>query len=634
MKTGIYCRTSVEHEASIEQQIEIGIEFCKKNNFDFEVYKDEGISAYKTETDDDDKVNFENRPDFLRLINDIKSGDITQVWCFETSRLSRNELVTATIFNIFEKHNIELYEKNKKIDLTDPKYRFFRQILLAVNQLERDTILDRTKRGLHKLIDKGQRSFQAFYGYEKSGKDNSGKTIWETVDSELNVVKYTYKELLKGLNYRQILYNLYDNRSISLDEFKTLQRRLVQIVRRFEYTGYTWTHEGSQIYKKVLKGEITDISILNNPKYIVRSTPYPVKIISVDDWFKIFEKNIIRKRFVDGRKEVHIKTASKGLATGIIECNNCGFKYYSYSGKNTKNNSEYNYYKHHAAFLKKGYCSQTPKSFNAKTIDEIFKIFFFFNSIVFDNSTALIDETLFKIKQEMTAKNDKIKKYNEQINKNEKQLKKFNRIIDETDDLELLKFYPKRIQETEEKNILLEKEKQSLVIELERLDIKYSGTEKNKVYYNIKELVLNWFNKFNDEERRNHLIKFIKNCYAFGNYILIDTGAIIFLFDAKKIKYKFDISLLDDLDKDKVYKENFINYLERDRHINYPLRKKSSNNKNVFSDKIITFPLSNKNLKNQKKSTLEMTKEYFTKMLNINYDISTHTNVIYFFNLE
>jgi hypothetical protein len=80
--------------------------------------------------------------------------------------------------------------------------------------------------------------------------------------------------------------------------------------------------------------------------YIVKSQVYTEQTISVKDWFKIFEKNIVRKRFIDGRKEAHIKTASSGLLTGVIECATCGFKYYNFNGYNGKTGKDYKYYKH------------------------------------------------------------------------------------------------------------------------------------------------------------------------------------------------------------------------------------------------------------------------------------------------
>jgi site-specific DNA recombinase len=612
-KTAIYCRTSVEHEDRIEQQKSDGIAFCKSNNVDFEIYSDEGVSGYKIDTDENDNISFLNKPELNRLISDIKSGEINQVWCKNLSRLARNDYQSAHLFNIFEKYKIIFFENNKKHDLNDPQYKLMRNLMSAVNQFDRDRIISNTQGGLKRLKNQGAKPFQSFYGYKKSGKNESGKTIWSPVQSELNVIKFAYSELLKSKSYKSILLSLHDRRLISPAEYKNLQRRLFQIVRHFEYTGYTWTTEGQQIYNKVLSGAISDILSLNNKNYFIKSTPYPEQLISIENWFKVFEKNIIRKRFTDGRKETKTKTASTGLATGLIECC-CGFKFYSFSGKYSKTKSQtisnYNYYKHHPAY-NSAHCNQKPRSFNSQNVDEIFKNFFFYHCIVFDNSIALIEETLFKIQQEITAKNDELKRLSETIFYNEKQIKKFNKIIDDTDDNYLLQFYPKKIIEAEEKNTLLKNEKKSLIIELEKLDIKYSGTEKNKMYTNLKELVLNWFN-FTDEEKRTHLIKFINKCCAFSNFIIIDAGETIYLFDAKS-KNTFDTELLENLEKDYLLKEHFINWSEK---LDESVRKQKN--------KMLIVKV---NLKS--KTVVEKTADYL-KNLNINYDLSNAKTLIDF----
>jgi Site-specific recombinases, DNA invertase Pin homologs len=501
MKTGIYCRTSVELDSSIELQRTTGIEFCKANNWDFEVYIDEGVSGYrkyvdknKTEdknSEDDDPL---NREEFSNLLHDITQKKISRVWVLKQSRLARNTYVLLKIFYILNKYKIELYENDKKIDFNDPQIKMYLVITGAVLEFERELIVGSTTKGIHQLINKGQRSYQAFYGYEVVGKDKQGKAIWQTVESKLNVVKFTYQELLKGSSYKQILYSLYDNRFISLEEYKSLQRKLTQIIRHFEYTGYTWNYEGSQIYKNIVKGEIKDILSLNDPKYYVPCLAYPEQLISIKDWFTVFEKNIIRKRVIDTRKETHLKTASSGMSTGIIECPLCGFKFYNFNGGiNPKTKTEYHYLKHHAAFLKTGYCQQKPKTFKSEIIDEIFKIFFFMNKIVYDDSEEKRNELLFNIQQEITVKNEKLKKISDSIAKNEKQLIKFNKLHDESDDTKTMKFYYEKIQNKEAENDLLTKTKTELIVELEKMDLKYSGIEREKAYYNVKELVNDFF---------------------------------------------------------------------------------------------------------------------------------------------
>ena len=156
---GIYCRTSRETEienSTISQQRMIGIKFAEQNNFEYEIYEDEGKSGYKISDDDSDPFN--NRPDFTRLINDIKDKKIDKVWVWEHSRLSRNQYASAFIFKIFEKYKITLFENNKQFDMNDPQIKFTRQILDAVSEYERQLIVARTTRGLRKRIDEGKRA--------------------------------------------------------------------------------------------------------------------------------------------------------------------------------------------------------------------------------------------------------------------------------------------------------------------------------------------------------------------------------------------------------------------------------------------------------------------------------------------
>lgn len=52
---GIYARTSIDREesTSIEQQKIAGIEFCKKNKYEYKIYEDIGKSGYKIDDKND-----------------------------------------------------------------------------------------------------------------------------------------------------------------------------------------------------------------------------------------------------------------------------------------------------------------------------------------------------------------------------------------------------------------------------------------------------------------------------------------------------------------------------------------------------------------------------------------------------
>ena len=591
MRTGIYCRTSRfdEFSTSIEQQTNIGVNFCKFNNFEFTIYGDNGISGFKISDDDSDPFN--NRPDFMRLINDIKTGGINRVWVYEHSRLSRNEYASAIIFNIFEKYDIELYEKNKKLDLNDPQFQMLRKILDAVSQYERHLIINRTTRGLHNAINKGTRGFSCFYGYEKNGLKPDGRKNWKPIQSQLDLIKLFYVEIIKGNTYKHTLYMLYDSQIITRAEFNSLSRQKFRILNHFEYTGYTFTHEGRKIYDKIICGEIQNVHLLNVEKYYVKCVPYPVQLISINDWFTIFEKNIIRLHNIKERKKTFYKSASTGFITGIVQCHCCKSKYYHWYGKIC--GKYYRRYKHSSTLLRKGDCAQFPKTIIFENGNEIFKIFVFSHYMLFDNSLSLMEEALFKIKAEITATQENISRISDDIIKSKKQLDKFNSIIDETD-IDTIKVISKRIIEIEERIKSLSNEKFSFDIKLENLNNNYTGTKLEKVNYNIKDLINKFFTDMDDEERRVNIIKIVKTAIIFGQYILIDTGHQIYLFDLKR-KYEFDYSLLK-LSKEEIKHEGFY---------------------------IMT--LDNKNR--------ELIKAYFER-LNIDYEITAdHTDIVNFTDL-
>jgi DNA invertase Pin-like site-specific DNA recombinase len=624
---GVYCRTSKDSETSIEQQKKLGIEFAVSNNFQFESYEDEGISGFKISDDDIDPFN--NRPAFTTLINDIKAKKITKVWVYEHSRLSRNQYASAAIFNIFEKYNIELYENGKKLDLNDPQFQMMRQILDAISQYERHLIVNRTTRGLYNAIDKGTRGYSKFYGYENAGKKENGKTNWKPIESKLNNIKYAYTRILENTPIRQIVRELNQNKLISKKEWSTLQSRLIALLRHFEYTGHCFNFEGTAIYQKLLNGETENVSALNNRKYFVKSVPYPVELISIEDWFKVFEKLVINKRIFRKNKETSFKRASKGLATGIIECPSCHFKYYSWSTAKATRTMKYVYYKH-ATSPNIEDCNQHPKSFRNNKTDEIFKLFFFYNALVFDTGKQAIDESLFLIKQEITKKNEKLEQVDNSLNKNNKSIEKFNKAIESTDEVGTITVIAKRLSDLENKNNELSEEKASLIIDINNLNKKYVGTELEKVYYNTTERVSNFFNAMNTEEQRNTLIKTIKCCYSFNKFILIDTGTVIFIFNTKRT-YKFKDDMLNNLDKNYLYKKYFIESLAKEKvflDIADQFREDEMKGKIFDIDEQTIYDCK---LKGKNKLFNNRIAEMLFGEYNINYDFSGHTNIVFFF---
>ena len=614
---GIYCRTSREMDienSTISQQRTAGIKFAREHKFEYELYEDEGKSGYKISDDDQDPFN--NRPSFVNLINDIKANKIDKVWVWEHSRLSRNQYASAFIFNIFEKNNITLYENQKQFDLNDPQLKFTRQVLDAVSEYERQLIVARTTRGLRKLINEGRRWHFKLYGYEKDGKDEKGYTKWIPVESELNNYRYALKRYMEGASLMKIYCELYNINNLDKDKFARHSSRLGRILRKYQYTGYQLTIEGFEIYKQFINNELSNIKVLlDKEKYWVKSVHYPVELISIEDWVKIVERLQIPTIKLHNSRKDRLLRASKDIATGIIQCGDCGARYYYKEQKPGEYiTGEPKIYYSYCHFPKmNGYiCNQKPKSFKLDNLNELFKIFFFYSRLVFDDTNELIEETQRNIKQAQTKMKEMVAKYEKEISIIEKRLIKFRNALDNSsDEQDIIRVLSKQIDTNETRLAELNNQYSKIRIDYEIQNEKFNQTEREMTYYDVKEKILDWFYKMNIEEQRNELIRIIRSCKIFTHYLLIDTGKVLFLFDIFK-KEVFDMKLLETLDRDKIYKDHFVEF-------------KYKREARKLNDKLIP------NVKLYRDNEIRMRVfQYLIKEYNITYDISEHTNFIPF----
>jgi DNA invertase Pin-like site-specific DNA recombinase len=610
----IYCRTSKETtDSTIEQQEQKGVNFAIKNKLEYKIYKDEGKSGFKI----DDENPFSHRPAFTNLVNDIKSGAITKLWVLEHSRLSRNNYASAFIFNILENNNVVLYEDNKEMSLKDPQYQFMRQVLDAVSQYERNLIVNRTTRGLHNAINNGKRAHSKFYGYKRTGRDSTGHTIWEPVESELEKIKFAYKTILNGGTLRSVIRGLYNSIGGAKESLK-LSTKWNRILSHFEYTGYCFNMEGLEVLHKYQRFEIDNIQALKDIKYRIKSVPYPVEIISVEDWIICAEKLHLNKVVRNAALDKSSRRASKDLCTGLIQCGCCTGRYYSYLTK--YNDKLYPYYKH-VAYLSNKECSQKPKTFAIPKIDDIYKNFYFYFYLVFDNTKSLIEESMREIKNKQLITKEQIAIFEKQLVQYQNQIQKFTMALDNTGDIKTIQVLAGRIAANEERISNETKQLSSLKIELEVLNDKYSGTELKNTYYSVKDRIIAFFEKMNTEQQRNELLRVVKRSIIFGDYLIIEASTRLFIFDVSHKKmYKLNSESYDKLMKDEVYLDNFLNLsiIKKIEAIQY-------------NDKLLTDWDLNEQYSNEKMRTI--IGDYF-KELGILFNLDNIDHVISFLDME
>jgi len=536
---GIYARTSADSDStSIEQQKNAGIEFCKIRNFEFRTYEDVGKSGYKI---DDENDLFVNRQGIMNLISDIESGIISKVWVWENSRLSRNEITQLKLNQIFIKYNILLYVKDTLYDLNNPQNKLIHGIFNQISEYERHNIVARTKRGIHDSINRGIRGYKELYGYKIDGKE--GKYAkWVPIDSEIEKLKYFFNSYLNGENVNSIITGMYKDKLQK--EIIALAKRWRFILKQFNYTGYILNIEGLKLYNKFKNNEIENLNELNNKKYYIESPQFPIKIITIGNWISIIEKLKIKSVSYNEKRQ---RTNSEML-TGIISCPYCNLKYFVMRDKN------HYCYRH---FFSKD-CKQSPKTLKIEKIDSLFSLFFFYFYLVYDNTKVLIEENQKLIKINQAEIKDKIKIFEKENKEIQVQINNFKSIYKTAKDID-------KINLTIEKEIELKKDLQNnnLIIEklnneLENLKIKFNKDKIELTYYNTKELVINFIENMNKEEKRLSLIKIIKKCQLFCKYLLIESGKVLFVFDIK-LDYGLPESVYNEFKNDINFKDNFLN---------------------------------------------------------------------------
>lgn len=142
----IYARKSVFKEESIS--IESQIEICKyeARGEEYLVYQDNGFSEKNTD-----------RPDFQRMIRDIKSGKISKVIVYKLDRISRSVLDFSELMDTFKQYQVDFISATEHFDTSSPMGRAMLNICVVFAQLERETIqqriidayISRRKKGLY-----------------------------------------------------------------------------------------------------------------------------------------------------------------------------------------------------------------------------------------------------------------------------------------------------------------------------------------------------------------------------------------------------------------------------------------------------------------------------------------------------
>ena len=140
----IYARQSVDRKDSIS--IESQIDFCKYElkGGSCKVFKDKGYSGKNTD-----------RPEFQKLLGEIRKGRVRRVIVYKLDRISRSILDFANMMELFQEYDVEFVSSTEKFDTSTPMGRAMLNICIVFAQLERETIQKRVTDAYYSRCLKG-----------------------------------------------------------------------------------------------------------------------------------------------------------------------------------------------------------------------------------------------------------------------------------------------------------------------------------------------------------------------------------------------------------------------------------------------------------------------------------------------
>ena len=200
---GIYMRVSTEDQAregfSLPEQKERLDALCKFKGYEiYDYYEDRGISA-KTGN---------HRPDFERLLDDIKMKKVNVLVALKLDRVSRSVYDWEEIMKFLEENDAYIDCANDDINTTNANGKFLSRLLMNMSQNEIERTSERTKFGLVGAYKEGHLPGKAPFGYKRENK--------KFVPDELTMyhAKRVFELYLEGCSYTRIA-NIFNEEQVA-----------------------------------------------------------------------------------------------------------------------------------------------------------------------------------------------------------------------------------------------------------------------------------------------------------------------------------------------------------------------------------------------------------------------------------
>lgn len=301
-RCGLYTRVSTEDQARVkdgsldtqldllERHVQLKAESTDEPWAVAVRYREEGRSGSNT-----------NRPEFQRLLSDVRSEKIDVVLCTKFDRISRSVRDFLDFQETLKESGVAFVSMGEQWDTTTPMGEFALLLFLGVAQLERKQISARTREKAEWRAQKGLKNGGQILGYDVDPENPGIPTV---NDEEKQLVLLIFSTYLKGLGLR----------------------RTAEAVNSKGYRTKSYTSRRGRTQGGKLFSDMAISRILTNTYYIgkvrhkeERYDGQHEPIVSPE----LFEK-VQRKLSTNGGKRSRPQESHLFTLDGLVRCGSCG----------------------------------------------------------------------------------------------------------------------------------------------------------------------------------------------------------------------------------------------------------------------------------------------------------------------
>jgi site-specific DNA recombinase len=276
-----------------------------------------------------------NRPAFQKMLADIKSGKINAVVVTELSRLNRKVKDFCEVYEFFKEHTVALFSLKENFDTSTPMGELMLIQAMSFAQFERQTIVDRIKKGARARAERGLANGCIPLGFKPVPHRPNHREVDEAEKAYVEMIFRKFLEI-KGIH---LLVTFLNGKGYKTKEFITKSGK--------KAGGNRWTisslyslltnrsYIGEREVNKKNRGSESS-SLKDEDRYFFVDAQWPA-LISKELFFDV-------QRLLEQNKNKARRYTHQYRLTGLIECEECGARLIGKSG--TGKNGKYFYYGH------------------------------------------------------------------------------------------------------------------------------------------------------------------------------------------------------------------------------------------------------------------------------------------------